>query len=307
MNSSESDFHGVWVAMVSPWNQKLRAPDRDALKGLIERLANSAVAGLYILGTTGEGTLMSVSERKEFAEMVLDIATGRVPVIVHAGHDRTDAACDMARHAADIGVVAVAAAPPCRYSLTEQELLNHYRWFASSVGDLPVFIYDIPTTTGNPLGGGLLAKLRDQAPNVVGAKVSRRDWEAWEEYLDLAKEVSLLIGTDEMGFPLLSLGGAGLVSSCANIFPELYVALYQASASGDNEKGGRLQSLIIELCRATRRGHVPTIKRALSIMGRGVGPPIPPLLPIEETDDLPARLASIRKQAAQLMDKGGGN
>jgi len=300
------DFSGVWVAMVSPWNKKKREPDHVTIEGLVTRLSDTGIAGLFILGTTGEGTLLSPEDRKRFAESVVTRA-GRLPVIVHTGHDRTEVAYDLSRHAAKIGAAGVAAAPPCRYRFTAEELQAHYLEIASAAGDLPFFLYDIPATTGNPLSASLLTALRTAAANVVGAKISRGDWEAWEGYLDVAEEFTLLVGKDEMGFPLLLLGGSGLVSSCANIFPELYVALYHAAMNGDIALGRKIQELITELCRVTRRGHVPTIKRALSIMGQEVGDPLPPLrpLPPAENSGLSAQLTAIQTKAAQWVEKGG--
>ncbi len=309
MKMPGNGFHGVWVALVTPWNIERRVPGHREIQKLIDKFVKAEVAGLYILGTTGEGTLLTVPEREEFAEAVLEAAVGKIPVIVHTGHDRTEAACTLSRHAAKIGAAAVAAAPPCRYRFTAEELRAHYLEIAHTVGDLPLFLYDIPATTGNPLGADLLASLHAEAPNVVGAKVSRGDWEAWEGYLHLGDEFTILIGKDEMGLSLLAMGGSGLVSSCANIFPQLYAALYRAATTADYATGREIQNLITKLCRVTRRGHVPTIKRALSLMGLDVGPPVPPLcaIPIEEDTQLSVQVASIEKQAANWIRKGGGS
>ena len=303
-----ASFNGVWVAMVSPWDAERHAPRRDVLERFVTRLADAGVAGLYVLGTTGEGTLLSPPEREKFAETVLDISADRLPVIVHTGHDRTEAACALSRHAGKSGAAAVAVAPPCRYRLDEEALRAHYLEIASAIGDLPLFLYDIPSTTGNPLSGRLLAVLRSQASNVVGAKISRGDWEAWEEYLELADEACLLVGKDEMGFPLLTMGGSGLVSSCANVFPELYVALYRAAERSAHDQGRRLQMLIIELCRVMRRGHVPTIKWALTRMGWDVGLPLSPLVPVspEEGATIDAQFTALKERIEQLIGKGGG-
>ncbi len=307
MSVEGKDFRGVWVAMVTPWDFERRAPDREVLRGLVKRFVAAGVTGLYVLGTTGEGTLLSTDERRAFAEAVLETAAERLPIIVHTGHDRTEVARALSRHAAQIGAAAVAVAPPCRYRFTQEELRAHYLEIAHAIGDLPLFLYDIPATTGNPLDADLLGALHASAPNVVGAKISRGDWEAWEGYLELAGEVQLLIGKDEMGLPLLAMGGSGLVSSGANVFPELYVALHRAARRGDYARGRELQMLIIELCRATRRGHVPTIKQALTAMGWEVGSPFLPLQPVptEEGASLEARLAAIEERAAQLIEKGG--
>jgi len=297
------EFGGVWVAMVTPWDAEKRSPDQAALRQLSNRFILAGVTGLYILGTTGEGTLLTKDDRKVFAEAVMEISASKIPVIVHTGHDQTRVACDLSRHAARIGAAAIAVAPPCRYRLTQEELRAHYLEIASAIGDLPLFLYDIPTTTGNPLSADLLTTLHGDAANVVGAKVSRGDWEAWEGYAAIADKYVLLIGKDEMAFPLLNMGGSGLVASGANVFPELYVALFKAVEDDRTEEANRLQTLITELCRITHRGNVSAIKRALSLMGWNVDPPIPPLRPTPSVEDgaLRTQLMSLKARATQWI------
>ncbi|RLE29180.1 hypothetical protein DRJ54_05130 [Candidatus Acetothermia bacterium] len=277
--SARERFSGVWVALVTPWDRAAGRFKEDSVPKLVARFAQAGVRGLFILGTTGEGTLLPPEERMAFAEAVLAAAQGVLPVIVHTGHDRPKVAQELSHHAAETGASGVAVAPPCRYRLSPEELLSHYLAIARAVTETPLFLYDIPVTTGNPLGVELLRQLSQEAPNVVGAKVSRGDWEAWEGYLELSGKSVLLVGTDELAFPLLSLGASGLVSSCANISPELYVRLFQAVQAGDMTLAAACQRLVIRLCRLTRRGRVEFVKEALNALGQDVGEPVPPLLP----------------------------
>lgn len=309
MKVTMDSFHSVWVAMVTPWDPDKGTPKRDVLGKLIDRFIEAGVTGLYILGTTGEGTLLPIDKRKIFAETVMDISASKIPVIVHTGHDQTVVARNLSRHAASIGAAAVAVAPPCRYRLTEEELKEHYLKIATAVGDLPLFLYDIPATTGNPLSASLLTALHADAANVIGAKVSRGDWEAWEGYTSIADKYVLLIGKDEMAFPLLNMGGSGLVASGANVFPELYVALCKAVEDGRIKEGNKLQTLITELCRITHRGNVPAIKRALALMGWDVDPPIPPLRPTPAVENVTLRtqLMSLKERATQWIIGGDNN
>lgn len=306
MRLSPREMRGVWVAMVTPWDVRNGSPNVAALRGLIDRFINAGVTGLYVLGTTGEGTLLTSDERKVFAEAVMEISASKIPVIVHTGHDQTAVACDLSRHAKGIGAAAVAVAPPCRYRFTEEELREHYLEIATAIGDLPLFLYDIPATTGNPLSSDLLTALHADATNVIGAKVSRGDWEAWEGYTSIAEKYVLLIGKDEMALPLLSMGGSGVVASGANVFPKLYVALCKAVEDGHFEEGTALQTLITELCRLTHRGNVPTIKRVLNLMGWEIDPPIPPLRPTPTTEDakLRSQLISLKEKATQRITGG---
>ncbi|MBC7099733.1 dihydrodipicolinate synthase family protein [Candidatus Bipolaricaulota bacterium] len=273
-------FSGVWVALVTPWDREANRIKDEAIPLLVERFARAGVRGLFVLGTTGEGTLLSTEARMAFAETILAASHDELPVIVHTGHDRPEVARALSLHAAECGAVGVAVAPPCRYRLSQEELRAHYLSIARAVEETPLFLYDIPATTGNPLGAALLRQLTREAPNVTGAKVSRGDWESWEEYLELGEELVLLVGTDELAFPLLSMGASGLVSSCANIFPDLYVRLFQAAQANEVALAAALQRLVIRLCRLTRRGRVEFVKAALNALGQDVGEPIPPLLPL---------------------------
>ena len=295
---------GVWVAMVTPWDETSGSPRMETISRLVERFCSAGIAGLFILGTTGEGTLLSPENRMRFAECVVEVSRGKLPVIVHTGHDQTAAAIALSQHAREIGAFGVAVAPPARYPLDHYELACHYLRIAKEVGDYPVFLSDIPDTTGNPLGAPLLVELRKQAPNVIGAKVSRTDWESWEDYLKLSSEVALLVGKDEMALPLLLMGAHGLVSSGANVLPKLYVALYRAAIRRDLETGVQLQQLVSQLCRICHQGRsIAFIKNALSTMGFDVGLPLAPLrrLSPEESAEFAAALGPLMATVSDAM------
>ncbi len=269
---------GVWVAMVTPWDEVRSAPRKDALARLVSRYAEAGVDGLFILGTTGEGTLLTPEERKVFAEETIGVAKWRLPVIVHTGHDRTSVAVELAVHAQAAGAVAVAVSAPARYRLDEGELEAHFLQVAQALGDFPMLLYDIPCSTGNALSAELLIRVSEQAPNVVGAKVSRSDWEAWEGYLALAESKVLFVGTDTMCLPALLLGASGIVSGPANLLPDLYVRLLRSARAGSLAQAVQWQRQVNELCRAVHHG-VPLsfIKEGVSLMGCDVGPTLAPL------------------------------
>ena len=300
---------GVWVAMVTPRDRR-GGILKEALDPLIERFAAAGVDGLFILGTTGEGTLLSPEERMSFAEAVLARAQGKLPVIVHAGHDIPRVAVELALHARDIGAVAVAVAPPTRYILDGEELFAHYAHIADALEDYPLLLYDIPATTANPLGSWLLARLRDSHANVIGAKVSRSDWEGWRGYLAMTQGTVLFVGNDEMIHPLVSMGAAGLVSSLANLFPELYVELFSSSHTGDVARARELQRLVWRLCDICHRTTpLAYVKRGLKVLGIEVGAPLPPLRDLSppELEELRENLWAFQRLLAEIKMEGGGS
>ncbi|MBC7093151.1 dihydrodipicolinate synthase family protein [Candidatus Bipolaricaulota bacterium] len=304
MSLSRRQLHGVWVAMVTPWDEVQAAPRRDALARLVDRFAQAGVDGLFILGTTGEGTLLSPEERKVFAEATMEAAEGKLPIIVHTGHDRTSIAVELALHAKAAGAAAVAVSAPARYRLDESELETHFLLIAQALGDFPMLLYDIPCATGNPLSVGLLIRISEQAPNVMGAKVSRSDWEAWEGYLALAESMALFVGTDTMCLPALEIGASGIVSGPANLLPELYVQVYRAVRGGDIAQAKACQDLVRRLCQAVHYGTpLAFIKEGLEVLGWAVGPTLSPLRPLRPTER--AELRQALTQLSEAATTGG--
>jgi dihydrodipicolinate synthase/N-acetylneuraminate lyase len=298
MSLSRRQLHGVWVAMVTPWDEARAAPRRGVLAGLIDRFAQAGVDGLFILGTTGEGSLLGPEERKVFAAAALEEARGKLPVIVHTGHDRTAVAIELSLHAKTTGATAVAVSPPARYRLDESELEAHFVKIADALADFPMLLYDIPCATGNPLSAELLARISKRAPNVIGAKVSRSDWEAWQGYLALTDSMALFVGTDTLCLPLLEMGASGIVSGPANLLPELYVQLYRAILQGEIAQARTYQDLVRQLCQAVHYGTpLAFIKEGLEALGWAVGATLPPLRALH-----PAELADLRKALAQLSE-----
>lgn len=293
---------GVWVAMVTPWEEARGEPRRNVLRSLINRFSSAGVDGLFILGTTGEGFLLSPEERKRFAEAVLEEASGKSPIIVHVGHDRTKVAVELALHAKKLGAYAISISAPSRYSLDQRELENHFVEVANAVEDLPVLLYDIPSSTCNEIGATVLMRACEKAPNIVGAKVSRSDWEAWEGYLHAARSLTLLVGNDLLCLPLLLMGASGIVSGPANIMPELYVRLYQAVCASDITEARYWQKMIDQLCQAVHYGKpLAFIKEGVSSLGLDVGPVVRPLrnLDAHERQELERSLCVLRQGVCQ--------
>jgi dihydrodipicolinate synthase/N-acetylneuraminate lyase len=293
------NFQGVWVAAVTPWDSDAGQPALDTLKRLARRCAAARVAGLFVLGTTGEGTLMDPGARRIYAEAALEAGEEtHLPIIVHVGHDRPDEATKLAEHARRIGAAAIAAAPPTRYRLNRVELEHYYIALADSCEPTPFFLYDIPGPTGNPLDAELLQAVGARTSNTAGAKVSREDWPAWQAYLELSNAYTILVGKDEMALPLLELGAAGLVSSGANVFPDLFVSLYETVRAREYAEAAQAQGWILRLSLACGSGSTRHIRNALSLAGLEIDSPMPPLLQIrvEEAAELRQELETLARE-----------
>jgi 4-hydroxy-tetrahydrodipicolinate synthase len=293
-----AEFKGVWVAMVTPNND-----DDKVLTQLLTKFNKAGVQGVFILGTTGEGILLTPSERKLFAEKIVTLANG-MGVIVHVSHDHFAEVLDLAQHASKISAQAVAVGLPAHYRLDPQEIADYFICLAEKV-EIPILIYDIPSVTGNTLSQEALEQILKRTNNVIGLKVSHYDWKLWEYVLKLAviEDINVLVGVDNFCLAALSNGATGIVSGPANVFPEIYVELYQAIQNRDICRAIQCQQLINEICQIVHYGMpLAFIKEALDILGYPVGPVRPPLrqLTSDEKEALAQALASFSKEVATL-------
>lgn len=233
--------------MVTP----LSAPDELDLPGchrLIEHIIKADVGGLFILGTTGEGPSLSNRLRRQLITEVCRTVAGRVPVLVAITDTSMENSVRLAQVAADCGAQAVVAAPPSYFPITQKDLLQYTRKLVAEA-PLPLIIYNIPSHTKVSFDLETLRRLTD-IPNIIGVKDSSGDMTYFSYLLQITQtrpDWSILIGPEELLGPALLAGGNGGISGGANLFPEIYVALYKAALRKDLQTVNKLQEIILQL------------------------------------------------------------
>jgi dihydrodipicolinate synthase/N-acetylneuraminate lyase len=193
-------------------------PDDDAVAPYLAFLADSGLDGVLAMGTTGEGMLFDLEERKQIASSFVAAAQGRLQVAVHAGMQATASTVALAEHAAAIGADAVAVIPPPYFPLDDDALFAHLSAAASACAPLPFYVYEFERTVGYAVSRDVLDRLRDAAPNLAGMKVSDTPWEAFERYLDVGLDV--FVGPEAFIGRAIDRGAVGAVSALGSAFPE---------------------------------------------------------------------------------------
>jgi dihydrodipicolinate synthase/N-acetylneuraminate lyase len=164
------------AAAATPLKDGGAAPDEDAFGPLVNFLAAGGLDGLLALGTTGEGILLSVEERRRVAELFVG---GPLDVIVHAGSQTTAATVELAEHAASVGAAGVAVIGPPYFQLDEAALLAHFSAAARACAPLPFYVYEFERASGYAVPRSVLERLADTAPNLAGLKVSDTPYEGF--------------------------------------------------------------------------------------------------------------------------------
>ena len=163
-------LRGALAAAVTPLDGDRL--DEPAFGPYVDFLAGSGLDGLLALGTTGEGLLFGVEERKRAVELFLSAAGSRLQVAAHCGAQTTADTVVLASHAAEAGVDAVAVIGPPYFQLDERSLLDHFEAAAGACAPLPFYVYEFERASGYAVPVPVLLELRERVPNLAGLKVS---------------------------------------------------------------------------------------------------------------------------------------
>jgi len=264
----------------------------EATEKLVDFLLTKGVNGLFILGTFGEGLLLSVEERGRFIRKVTGYVNERVPVIVFSSHMQVEKTKELIKIAQDSRADAAALVPPFYYNLSNKAIEEYFQKIFREFSNFSFFIYNIPQLTINEVNLSILQNLAQACPNLVGLKNSKASLIDFQKLLPLQDRISLLIGNDYLDYPALLLGAKGMVSGPSGVFPEPYIQMYQAFTHENYEEVKKQQLIINDFLKKVQetlnleKGKVFSFyKKALEIRGikvGGVKEPLPQLNPSEE-------------------------
>ncbi len=214
---------GAIAASATPLTDGGRTLDAGAIEPMTAFLAAGGVDGVLACGTTGEGVLLSVDERRRVAEAFLTSRPAAFQVAVHAGAQTTADTVALAAHAAEVGADAVAVIAPPYFPLDDDELLRHLVSAADACGSVPFYVYEFAGRSGYAIPPVVVTRLAEHAPNVVGMKVSDAPFDAIVPYLGL--DLDVFVGSEPLALAGLEAGAIGCVSGLAAAFPEITAAL----------------------------------------------------------------------------------
>jgi 4-hydroxy-tetrahydrodipicolinate synthase len=272
---------GIIPAMVTPLDKNGNI-NKESLRELTNYLIQGGVHGLFPVGSTGEYYGLTLEQKKEVLETVLDEANGRVPVYGGSAMITTKDTIEVTKMVEDMGVDAVSILTPMFIKPSEDELYNHYKAIANSV-DIPILLYNNPARTGVNISADLAERL-SKIDNIVGIKDSSGDMTLTGEYIRRTDEdFSVLVGRDTLILGALVYGGNGSITSTANLAPELPVRIYNEYINGNIEEARKAQFDLAPLRLAFNLGTFPMIiKEGLNLIGIDVGNAFEPVEPLRK-------------------------
>jgi dihydrodipicolinate synthase/N-acetylneuraminate lyase len=208
---------GAIAAAATPLRDGGSRLDEDAFGPYADYLVGAGLDGILAFGTNGEAVLLSADERRRGLEAWLEAVGGRAPVAAHCGAQTTADTVALAAHARDAGADAVAVIGPPYFKLDARAQRAHLLAAADACAPLPFYVYEFAATAGYAFDPSMLSRLREEAGNVTGMKVSDAPWEAFERYL--LDGFDVFVGPESLIHRGREAGAVGAVSALASAFP----------------------------------------------------------------------------------------
>lgn len=259
-------FQGAFVAIVTPFRNG--AVDEPALRDLIEFQIENGTHGIVPCGTTGESATLTHEEHERVIEITVDQVKGRVPVIAGTGSNNTAEAIRLTKHAKECGADGALMISPYYNKPTQEGLYQHFKTVAETV-DLPIILYNIPGRTAVNMEPETIARLA-RIQNIVGVKEATGSMKQITDIIRLCGEdFVVLSGEDYVTFPLMCVGGKGVISVVSNVAPRDMADLCTHFLEGRFREAQDLYYKLLPLCHAMFVETNPApVKTALKLMGK---------------------------------------
>ena len=261
------DIRGCGTALVTPFSED-GTLDVDALRGLVEFQLSEGINFLVPCGTTGEAPTLEHEEYMGVVRVVTQEANGKVPVIAGAGGNNTRKICNLVQDLQPLGVQGILSVAPYYNKPTQEGLYQHFKAIADST-DLPVILYNVPSRTSSNILPETVARLAE-IPNIIGIKEASGSITQQMEVLRVVPpNFRVLSGDDAFTFPLMALGGAGVISVISNEIPRQMTNLARLLLDGKYDEARKLNSILLPLMQANfiETNPIP-VKAALAMMGK---------------------------------------
>lgn len=272
-------LRGTYTVIVTPFHEGGARVNEEMLRWLVDFQISEGIHGIIALASNGEFLSLSDEERHDVSRIVVEQAAGRVPVVVGTAAESTDDVIRYTRDAERIGADAAMVLTPYYCWIDEEELFHHYKRIAEAVS-LPIMLYNHPASTVLDLEPPLVARLAE-IDNVSYIKESTTDTRRVYRINDLCRG-KMTVFAGYLGYESFMVGAEGWVSVCANVMPRKSAALFELAVDrNDRDAAWKVfKELTPIIDFLGDHLYVHGMKAAFRMLGRDMGDPRPPRLPL---------------------------
>jgi 4-hydroxy-tetrahydrodipicolinate synthase len=262
----ELAVRGCGTALVTPFGRD-GTIDVEALRRLVQFQLREGINFLVPCGTTGETPTLEKEEYEGVIRVVVQEAAGKVPIIAGATSNSTRRVCEVVKEISTLGIRGILSAAPYYNKPTQEGIFQHFEAIAEAT-NLPVILYNVPGRTSSNIEPATVARL-SRIPNIVGIKEASGSIVQQMEVLNaVERDFAVLSGDDAFTFPLMSLGGVGVISVASNEVPGPMSHLTRLLLEGEYDEARKLNAKLLPLMQANfiESNPIP-VKAALAMMG----------------------------------------
>ena len=288
----QEKIKGVGVALITPFNNY--SVDYDALQRMVDHVIEGGVDYIVALGSTAETATLSLEERQQVYDFIVERTAGRVPIVVGMGSNNTQELVEQLRTFDMHDAVAILSVVPYYNKPSQEGIYRHYMAVAEA-SPVPVILYNVPGRTGVNMTSETTLRLAHASQNIVAVKEASGDIEQMQRIIDGKPESFLVIsGDDGITVELIKRGGHGVISVAANGFAHDFCAcIHEAMAGNTEEAAATLASLQEPIDLLFKEGNPTGIKTMTHAMGITRSEVRLPL--IEGSEALMAKIESVLK------------
>ena len=290
-------LRGTYTVILTPFTEDGSAINESMLRWLVDFQISEGIHGIITLASNGEFLSLSDEERHQVASIVVDQAAGRVPVVVGTAAESTTDVIRYTKDAESLGADAAMVLTPYYCWIDENEIYAHYRQIAEAV-TLPIMLYNHPASTVLDMKPPLIARLAE-IDNISYIKESTTDTRRVYQINDICGD-KITVFAGYLGYESFMVGAEGWVSVCANIMPAKSARMFELAVDHNDRHAAWdvFKELVPIIDFLGDHLYVHGMKAAFKMMGRDMGNPRPPRLPLPKEKESELRI--VLKEAGLL-------
>ena len=277
-----NNIRGTGVALVTTFNDD-GTIDYNSLEKVVNHVISGGVDYLVVMGTTGESVTVTKSEKKEILDCILKTNNGRLPVVYGIGGNNTYDVVNTIKETHLNDFEAVLSVSPYYNKPNQQGLYEHFKAIAESCSK-PVILYNVPGRTGKNMSAGVTLRLANDFSNIIGIKEASGDIMQLMEILkNRPKDFMVISGDDALTYPMISLGGDGVISVVANAYPKEFATMVKFALNNKKEEALDIHYRLLKMIGMLfEEGSPSGIKALLQCMGLSKNISRLPIAPVSD-------------------------
>lgn len=273
-------FTGTGVALITPFNED-GSVDHAGLTNVVKHCIEGGVEYLVVLGTTGESATLNTEEKLEVVSTVLLANAGKLPVVMGLGGNDTGAILNQLEGGIPEGVDAILSVSPYYNKPTQEGIYQHFQAIAE-VSPVPVILYNVPGRTASNMTAETTVRLARDFDNIIAVKEASGNMEQVMQIINEApSDFAVISGDDNLTFPMIALGGAGVISVSGQGYPEIFTEMVREALAGNldsaREKHYQLFNVTRMLFAEGNPGGIKAVLKQRGVCGDALRMPLWPI------------------------------